>query len=353
LGAQYTYDELNRVTKVQYEDGAIVQYAYDAVGNRLTKSATRPNHPPDAPSSPLPSDAARAISPRTTLSWTAADPDEGDSLTYGVYFGASNPPTTLVSSGQPGASFTPGGLDAGATYYWKIVAIDSHAARTEGPVWSFTTLAAGEDAPLSIHFEGGGSGSVGLSTGASCSGECTEMVSGGSAVTLTAEAATGSTFVSWSGCDSEDGDRCTLAMDGARSVSARFDIRSFTVTVSGSGNGSAAPASASVDYNGRIDIVITPDSGYTLDALLDNGVDATSLAAASSPTTFTYTLSAVAEEHNISVSFKAGEIPYLPLSVPALPPPALIALAAAMYGVAHLHGRTRRKPGTGAVAHKE
>ncbi|MGD9505681.1 MAG: RHS repeat domain-containing protein [Syntrophobacteraceae bacterium] len=81
LGAQYTYDELNRVTKVQYEDGAIVQYSYDAVGNRLTKSATRPNHPPDAPSSPRPSDGARAVSPRTTLSWTAADPDEGDSLT--------------------------------------------------------------------------------------------------------------------------------------------------------------------------------------------------------------------------------------------------------------------------------
>ena len=35
--AQYTYDNLNRLVKVQYSDGTVIQYSYDAVGNRLTQ----------------------------------------------------------------------------------------------------------------------------------------------------------------------------------------------------------------------------------------------------------------------------------------------------------------------------
>lgn len=38
--AQYTYDNLNRLVQVQYDDGTTIQYAYDAVGNRLTKEVT-------------------------------------------------------------------------------------------------------------------------------------------------------------------------------------------------------------------------------------------------------------------------------------------------------------------------
>jgi YD repeat-containing protein len=43
--AQYTYDSLNRLVQVHYEDGATIEYSYDAAGNRLTKQVT--------PSSPL------------------------------------------------------------------------------------------------------------------------------------------------------------------------------------------------------------------------------------------------------------------------------------------------------------
>ena len=38
--AQYTYDNLNRLIQVQYEDGTTIQYTYDAAGNRLTKEVT-------------------------------------------------------------------------------------------------------------------------------------------------------------------------------------------------------------------------------------------------------------------------------------------------------------------------
>ena len=38
--AQYTYDNLNRLVQVQYDDGTTIQYAYDAMGNRLVQQVT-------------------------------------------------------------------------------------------------------------------------------------------------------------------------------------------------------------------------------------------------------------------------------------------------------------------------
>lgn len=32
----YTYDDLNRLTKVAYDDGRSISYTYDAAGNLLT-----------------------------------------------------------------------------------------------------------------------------------------------------------------------------------------------------------------------------------------------------------------------------------------------------------------------------
>jgi len=40
--AQYTYDNLNRLIQVQYNDGTTIQYSYDAVGNCLVKQVTVP-----------------------------------------------------------------------------------------------------------------------------------------------------------------------------------------------------------------------------------------------------------------------------------------------------------------------
>jgi YD repeat-containing protein len=34
--ATYTYDDLNRVIKEEYQNSLVIEYTYDAVGNRLT-----------------------------------------------------------------------------------------------------------------------------------------------------------------------------------------------------------------------------------------------------------------------------------------------------------------------------
>ena len=37
----YTYDDLNRLTEVNYFNGVKVKYTYDALGNRMTRTVTK------------------------------------------------------------------------------------------------------------------------------------------------------------------------------------------------------------------------------------------------------------------------------------------------------------------------
>jgi hypothetical protein len=56
-----------------------------------------------------------------------------------VYFGTDASPQTIISADQEGTSYTPT-LTPGTTYYWKIVAKDSHGGTSESAVWSFTAI---------------------------------------------------------------------------------------------------------------------------------------------------------------------------------------------------------------------
>ena len=97
---------------------------------------TRCNDPPYIPSNPDPPDGATDVDLDADLSWTGGDPD-GDSVTYDVYFGETNPPPQ-VSWGQEETTYDPD-LEHSTLYYWKIVAEDEFGETTEGPIWNFTT----------------------------------------------------------------------------------------------------------------------------------------------------------------------------------------------------------------------
>ena len=43
MSSQYSYDQLNRLTKVVYADGTVITYTYDAVGNRLSLMVSNPS----------------------------------------------------------------------------------------------------------------------------------------------------------------------------------------------------------------------------------------------------------------------------------------------------------------------
>jgi Divergent InlB B-repeat domain len=109
-------------------------------------------------------------------------------------------------------------------------------------------------------FAGGGDGTVtsapgGIDCGASCEGDFDE----GSAVTLAATPGVGSSLTSWSGCDSNPSPlRCTVTMNAAREVQARFagpgdprppqppapEQRTLSVVATGSGGATGTVTSA-------------------------------------------------------------------------------------------------------------
>jgi hypothetical protein len=82
---------------------------------------------------------------------------------------------------------------------------------------------------LTVGKAGSGSGTVTSSAGGiSCGSACTASYASGTTVTLTAAAASGSTFASWSGCTSSSGASCTVSMTQARAVTATFNTSSGT-----------------------------------------------------------------------------------------------------------------------------
>jgi len=99
---------------------------------------TRANHPPNTPSNPHPTNSATGVPINSLLSWTGGDPDSGDTVTYNVYFGTTNPPPK-VANNQSASTYNPGTMNYYTVYYWKIVSFDSLGLSAEGPVWQFTT----------------------------------------------------------------------------------------------------------------------------------------------------------------------------------------------------------------------
>jgi hypothetical protein len=91
------------------------------------------------------------------------------------------------------------------------------------------TFAQGQAPPrtLTVSKLGFGTGTVASSpTGVNCGATCSAQFNDGTSVTLTATP-TGSfffssTFTGWSGCDSVNGNQCTVAMNADRMVTATF-----------------------------------------------------------------------------------------------------------------------------------
>ncbi|MEA2075618.1 MAG: C1 family peptidase [Euryarchaeota archaeon] len=105
------------------------------------------NNPPYEPSNPSPTNNATGVSIDADLSWSGGDPDLGDTVTYDVWFGSESP-IPKVSEGQTATSYDPGTLESNTKYYWAVDAIDNHGAKTDSPIWDFTTTAGGgEDCP--------------------------------------------------------------------------------------------------------------------------------------------------------------------------------------------------------------
>ena len=104
------------------------------------------NTPPVLPFNPIPISGATGVLIDASLSWDCFDPDEGDTLTYDVYFGTTGDPPK-VSSNQTQTEYEPD-LDYSTKYYWYIVAWDNHGEDAKNITWSFTTT---DDTELTVN----------------------------------------------------------------------------------------------------------------------------------------------------------------------------------------------------------
>jgi hypothetical protein len=97
------------------------------------------NEPPFEPSDPSPADGSTDVQiSGLHLTWSAGDPDEGDVLTFTVFFGTAEDPP-LAASGLTETSWALPVLEYDTRYYWYVVATDSRDESTAGALWSFST----------------------------------------------------------------------------------------------------------------------------------------------------------------------------------------------------------------------
>jgi len=132
---------------------------------------------------------------------------------------------------------------------------------------------------LSVSKSGSGSGIVTSSpSGVNCGSTCSASYNSGTSVTLTAAAASGSTFGGWSGACSGTATSCTVSMSAARSVTASFNSSSttFALTVSKAGSGTGTVTSNTGGIN----------CGSTCSASFASGASVTLTAAAGSGASF-------------------------------------------------------------------
>jgi uncharacterized repeat protein (TIGR03803 family) len=129
---------------------------------------------------------------------------------------------------------------------------------------------------LGVSKAGTGSGTVTSSDGLiNCGQVCSAAYNGGAQVTLTATPSPGSLFTSWSGCDSTNGNICTVTMNSSRTVVATFMLNTtyYTLSVSVYGSGTVTstdgfincPGTCSHNYLSYAQVTLnaTPAQGWT------------------------------------------------------------------------------------------
>jgi hypothetical protein len=103
---------------------------------------------------------------------------------------------------------------------------------------------------LTVSKTGSGSGTVTSNTGGiNCGATCSANFASGTSVTLTAAAASGSTFAGWSGACTGTG-TCAVSMTAARAVTATFNSSSsFALAVTRAGTGTGTVTSSPTGIN--------------------------------------------------------------------------------------------------------
>src|ERR1019366_224002 len=127
---------------------------------------------------------------------------------------------------------------------------------------------------LSVSKAGTGSGTVTSGDGfINCGTVCSYTYNSGSQVTLTETPSQDSSFTSWIGCDSSNGNTCTVTMISSRTVSATFTLNPiyYTLSVSTSGDGTVTSTDGFISCPGTCSHTYPAGTPVTLNATAGQG----------------------------------------------------------------------------------
>lgn len=199
-----------------------------ACGGGDTAPAPPATSPPAAPSGLT----AKAVSSSSiNLTWTDT-PDNEAGFKIERSTSAASGFDTIGTVGADVKGYPDTGLNASTTYYYRVLAHNSAGNSGYSNTVGASTPAV-SSYTLTVNKVGTGSGTV-TGTGIACGSDCSQSFTNGTAVTLTAAADAGSTFISWSGCDSTSGAECTVTMNQGKTISATFNsVLSTSITITG------------------------------------------------------------------------------------------------------------------------
>ncbi len=144
-------------------------------------------------------------------------------------------------------------------------------------VTSDTSIAASfvlDNFSLVVTPAGNGSGTVTSNpTGITCGTTCSHTYTANQTVTLTAAPATSSTFAGWSGGGCTGTGTCTVTIDGSKTVTPTFTLKTFALTVTKVGSGTVTSNPAGINCGATctklfnysttpVTLTATPANGY-------------------------------------------------------------------------------------------
>ncbi len=217
-----------------------------------------------------------------SLNWKGYSDTGSGIVGYTVVYGTGGAPASCLVGTQlyigADTSFTHVGLTNGATYYYRVCAVDAAGYRSVG-----ATAGAMPQAPVTLTgaISGNGGGALNSITPGvtfSCSsGSCSTTFGVGTALILRASPDTLSLFTGWSGACTGTGD-CSLTMDSDKSATATFGsapkvkvgVKEFTTIQAAYDDVSTVNNSVIMLLNGTLpgaftadrSIVVTLQGGY-------------------------------------------------------------------------------------------
>ena len=251
---------------------------------------------------PLPSASAATV----TVAWD--ENAETDVIGYKFYYGTSSgnyQPKEGVDV-ENNTSCSVSGLDEGTTYYFAVKAYNDKYLESDYSEELFYTIPITTVTQHTLDVTTVDNGWVSVEPDQA-------EYDLGQLVTVTATADPGWEFSDWEGDITGTKNPVSVTMNADMHVTPIFtellQVLTYTITTNAGTNGTISPTSATVNAGDSQTFTITPDTGYHVEDVLEDGISVGSVAE--------YSFSNVTSNHNISASFKPIDGGDLTLSVNA------------------------------------